>query len=159
MSDIYEIEVESIRGRKGTLAPYRDRVLLIVNVASRDENTPQYAGLQMLQRDLGDRGFTVLAFPCNQIGNREPGNAKEIETFAQEKYAITFPLHAKIEVEGRDAHVLYRYLCAAKKNDLGQKEIADNFEKFLVDRQGKVVARFGGSVTPEQLKKKIEALL
>jgi glutathione peroxidase len=158
-ASIYDIEVESIGGGKRTLETYRGRVLLIVNTASKDLFTPQYAGLETLHRELGGRGLTVLAFPCDQFGRGEPGNAKEIESFVKEKYAVSFPMHAKIDVIERDAHVLYRYLCAAKKSDVGDKDVRDNFEKFLVDRQGKVVGRYDARTTPEKLRPAIEKLL
>jgi glutathione peroxidase len=156
---IYDIEVESLRGKKGTLEPYRGRVLLIVNTASHDTFTPQYEGLQKLHEELSPRGLTVLGFPCDQISRGERGNAAEIESFVKTKYKVTFPMHAKIEVNDRDAHVLYRFLCASKKSDLGDVEIRDNFEKFLVDRQGQVVARYDGRTKPEAIQKAIEKLL
>lgn len=156
---IYDIEVESLRGKKGTLEPYRGRVMLIVNTASKDDFTPQYAGLEKLHRELGPRGLSVLAFPCDQISRGERGNAQEIEQFVKSKYGVTFAMHSKIEVSGRDAHVLYRWLCAAKKSDTGQVDVTDNFEKFLVDREGKVVARYDGRTTPEKIRPAIAKLL
>lgn len=156
---IHDIEVETLDGHKRKLADHRGKVMLIVNVASKCGFTPQYAGLEALHRELGERGLRVLGFPCNQFGKQEPGTADEIKTFCSSKYDVTFPMYAKIEVNGRDAHVLYRFLTAAKKNDLGGKDIEWNFEKFLVDREGKVVSRHDSRTTPEQLRPKIEALL
>ena len=159
MSEIYDIDVETMDGRKRTLGDHRGKVMLIVNVASKCGYTPQYEGLEQLHRDLGERGLAVLGFPCNQFGAQEPGTAKEIRAFCDAKYGVTFPMYAKVEVNGRDAHVLYRYLCAAKKSDLGDKEIRWNFEKFLVDREGRVVARFDSKKTPADLRPAIEKLL
>lgn len=159
MSDIYDIEVETLEGRKRTLKDHQGKVMLIVNVASKCGNTPQYEGLQALYEKLGERGLVVLGFPCNQFGSQEPGTAKEIRAFCDSKYHVTFPMYAKVDVNGRDAHVLYRYLTAAKKSDLGDKDVRWNFEKFLVDRTGKVVARFHDKTKPADLEAKIEKLL
>ncbi len=159
MSEIYDIEVETLEGRKRTLKDHQGKVMLIVNVASKCGNTPQYEGLQALYEKLGERGLVVLGFPCNQFGSQEPGTAKEIRAFCDSKYHVTFPMYAKVDVNGRDAHVLYRYLTAAKKSDLGDKDVRWNFEKFLVDRSGKVVARFHDKTKPADLEAKIEKLL
>ncbi len=158
-ASIYDIEVESIAGRKNTLEAYRGRVMLIVNTASKDRFTPQYEGLEKLHRELGERGLAVLAFPCDQFGRGEPGNNKDIQAFCRDKYGITFALHTKTDVIDRDAHVLYRYLCAAKKSDLGDKDVRENFEKFLVDKKGTVVARYDARKTPEAIRPAIEKLL
>ena len=159
MSEIYDIEVQTLDGKKRTLADHRGEVMLIVNVASKCGYTPQYEGLEALHRELGERGLAVLGFPCNQFGSQEPGTAQEIRAFCDAKYGVSFPMYAKLDVNGRDAHVLYRYLTAAKKNDLGEKDVRWNFEKFLVDRAGRVVKRFESRVTPAELRAEIERLL
>ncbi|MCB9594783.1 MAG: glutathione peroxidase [Sandaracinaceae bacterium] len=159
MSEIYDIDVETLDGRKRTLGDHRGKVMLIVNVASKCGFTPQYEGLEALHRELSEKGLAVLGFPCNQFGKQEPGTAQEIRSFCDTKYGVSFPMYAKLEVNGRDAHVLYRYLTAAKKSDLGDTEVRWNFEKFLVNREGKVVGRYDSRTTPGDLKAKIEALL
>ena len=159
MSEIHEIEVETLGGKKTTLEAHDGRVMLIVNVASKCGFTKQYEGLEALHRELGERGLSVLGFPCNQFGRQEPGTAKEIQDFCASEYGVSFPMYAKIDVNGRDAHVLYRYLTAAKKDDLGKAELSWNFEKFLVDREGRVVSRHGSKASPESLRAAIEELL
>jgi len=159
MSDLYDIDVQTLDGRNASIGDHAGEVMLIVNVASKCGFTPQYEGLEALHRELGEKGLAVLGFPCNQFGSQEPGSPKEIAEFCSTKYDVTFPMYAKVDVNGSDAHVLYRYLTASKKNDLGQKEIQWNFEKFLVDREGNVVARFDSRATPASIRPKIEALL
>ena len=148
---LYDIPVETIDGREQTLAPFRGRTLLIVNVASRCGYTPQYAGLEALWRTYRDRGFAVLGFPCDQFGHQEPGSEAEIMTFCSSRYDVTFPLFAKVEVNGPDAHPLYRHLKAARKGVLGTARIKWNFTKFLVDADGAVVERFAPATTPEEI--------
>ena len=133
-------------------------MLLIVNTASACGFTPQYRGLEALHRAYADRGFAVLGFPCNQFGAQEPGTAEEIGAFCSTKYDVTFPLFAKIDVNGAEAHPLYKFLKGEKTGLLGSA-IKWNFTKFLVDRQGNVVSRHAPTTTPEALKKEIEALL
>jgi glutathione peroxidase len=133
-------------------------VLLIVNTASACGFTPQYKGLEELHRRLSPRGFAVLGFPCNQFGAQEPGDAKAIEAFCETKFDVTFPMFAKIDVNGSQAHPLYNYLKNAKSGLLGSS-IKWNFTKFVVDRTGKVVGRHAPTVRPESLAKEIEALL
>ena len=133
-------------------------MLLIVNTASACGFTPQYRGLEALQREYGGRGFCVLGFPCNQFGRQEPGSAKDIAAFCAREYDVTFPMFAKIDVNGSDAHPLYVHLKREKTGLLGSS-IKWNFTKFLVDRAGKVVGRFAPTDRPEALKKQIEALL
>ncbi len=156
---IYDIPVVCLDGTPTTLAPYRGQVMLIVNVASKCGFTPQYAGLEELYRRYKDRGFVVLGFPCNQFLWQEPGTADEIRSFCTTKYNVTFPLFAKIDVNGSNTHPLYRYLKQAAPGSLGTTSIKWNFTKFLVDRQGNVVGRYGSSTKPESLAKEIEALL
>jgi glutathione peroxidase len=144
MSGIYDFTAQSLAGEDVPLKRYEGQVLLIVNTASACGFTPQYKGLQALHEALSPRGFAVLGFPCNQFGSQEPGDARQIEQFCETRFAVTFPMFAKIDVNGGSAHPLYNYLKS---------------EKFLVDRSGKVVARHAPTATPEGLKKEIEALL
>jgi glutathione peroxidase len=158
MAGIYDFTATSLAGEEVPLRWFEGQVLLIVNTASACGFTPQYRGLEALQKELGPRGFSVLGFPCNQFGSQEPGDAKQIEQFCASNYAISFPLFAKIDVNGGNAHPLYQYLKCEKSGLLGSS-IKWNFTKFLVDRSGKVVARHAPTATPESLKKEIEALL
>jgi glutathione peroxidase len=158
MSGIYDFTAKSLAGEDVPLQRYEGRVLLIVNTASACGFTPQYKGLEALQQELGPRGFSVLGFPCNQFGGQEPGDARQIGQFCASNYAITFPMFAKIEVNGNNVHPLYQYLKNEKSGLLGPS-IKWNFTKFLVDRLGRVVARYAPTVRPEGLKKEIEALL
>jgi glutathione peroxidase len=158
MAGIYDFTASSLAGEDVPLKRYEGQVLLIVNTASACGFTPQYKGLEALQRGFGARGFSVLGFPCNQFGSQEPGNAKQIEQFCATNYAVSFPLFAKIEVNGGGAHPLYQYLKSEKSGLLGSS-IKWNFTKFLLDRSGKVVARHAPTTSPEALTKEIEALL
>lgn len=156
---IYDIEVHTIAGTATSLAAYRNQVLLIVNVASKCGFTPQYAGLEQLYRQYHAKGFAVLGFPCNQFGLQEPGDATEIKSFCTLNYDISFPLFAKIEVNGRQAHPLFEHLKSAQPGVLGTEAIKWNFTKFLVDRQGGVIKRYAPTDTPESITKEIESLL
>jgi len=158
MAGIYDFTAKSLAGEDVPLQRYEGRVLLIVNTASACGFTPQYKGLEALQQELGPRGFSVLGFPCNQFGGQEPGDARQIGQFCASNYAITFPMFAKIEVNGNNVHPLYQYLKNERSGLLGPS-IKWNFTKFLVDRLGRVVARYAPTVKPEGLKKEIEALL
>lgn len=158
-AEIYDFEVMTIDGIQTDLQPYRDKVLLIVNVASKCGFTDQYNGLETLFRTYADQGFAVLGFPCNQFGSQEPGTEAQIATFCRLTYGVTFPMHAKIEVNGPNAHPLYRFLKARQPGDPGDAEISWNFTKFLVDRNGEVVKRYESSVEPESLAADIEKLL
>lgn len=158
MAGIYDFTATSLAGEDVLLKRFEGQVLLIVNTASACGFTPQYRGLEALQKEFGPRGFSVLGFPCNQFGHQEPGGAKEIEQFCAGNYAVTFPMFAKIDVNGGRAHPLYQYLKSEKSGLLGSS-IKWNFTKFLVDRSGRVVARHAPTTTPESLKKEIEALL
>jgi glutathione peroxidase len=159
MQSLYDFEVTTIDGQKERLDAYRGRVLLIVNVASRCGFTPQYAGLEELYRKYRDQGLTILGFPCDQFRHQEPGNENEIKAFCQRKYNLTFPLFAKIDVNGRDAHRLYRYLKSARRGLLGTKTIKWNFTKFLIDREGRVVRRFAPLVRPEKIEADVRRLI
>jgi glutathione peroxidase len=158
MSGIYDFTATSLAGEDVALKRFEGQVLLIVNTASACGFTPQYRGLEALQKEFGPRGFAVLGFPCNQFGSQEPGDARQIEQFCESNYAVTFPMFAKIDVNGGDAHPLYQFLKSEKSGLLGSS-IKWNFTKFLVDRSGRVVARHAPTTTPEGLKKEIEALL
>jgi glutathione peroxidase len=158
MSGVHDFTARSLAGEDVSLKQFEGKVLLIVNTASKCGFTPQYRGLEALHRELSPRGFAVLGFPCNQFGGQEPGDTTEIEEFCAGKYDVSFPMFAKIDVNGSAAHPLYNYLKGEKSGLLGSS-IKWNFTKFLVDRSGKVVARFAPTTTPEGLKKDIEALL
>ena len=159
MTDLYDIPVRTIDGVDTTLAPYRGKPLLIVNVASRCGFTPQYTGLEALYRKYKDQGFVVLGFPCNQFGSQEPGDENEILQFCDAQYSVTFPLFAKIDVNGPSAHPLYRYLKSQRKGLLGRETIAWNFTKFLVGRNGEVLRRYSPRRTPEKIEKDVAALV
>jgi glutathione peroxidase len=158
MPSVYDFTASSLAGEEVPLKRFEGQVLLIVNTASACGFTPQYKGLEELYEALSPRGFSVLGFPCNQFGAQEPGDATQIAQFCQREYAVTFPMFAKIDVNGASAHPLYDYLKREKSGLLGSS-IKWNFTKFLVDRAGKVVARHAPTTRPEGLKKDIEALL
>ncbi len=158
MATVYDFTAKSLAGEDMPLRQFEGQVLLIVNTASACGFMPQYKGLQELHAGLSPRGFAVLGFPCNQFGAQEPGDAKQIATFCETNYAVTFPMFAKIDVNGSGAHPLYEHLKREKSGLLGPA-IKWNFTKFLVDRAGKVVARHAPTARPEGLKKEIEALL
>jgi glutathione peroxidase len=158
-SSIYDFTLATIDGRQTTLDEYRGRILLIVNVASRCGFTPQYAGLEALYRKFKDQGLVVLGFPCNQFGGQEPGTESEIREFCSTQYEVTFPLFAKIDVNGKNADPLYVWLKSQAKGILGTEAIKWNFTKFLVDTEGKVIDRFGPNVTPEELDATIAELV
>jgi glutathione peroxidase len=156
---VYDFEARSIDGQVQKLDAYRGRVLLVVNVASECGFTPQYAGLEALYRQYRERGLTVLGFPCNQFGHQEPGDEAQIKDFCATRFQVSFPLFAKIEVNGEGAHPLYKYLKGERKGVLGTQAIKWNFTKFLVDRQGRVTERFAPATKPEALRDAIEKLL
>jgi glutathione peroxidase len=158
MAGVYDFMATSLAGDEVPLKRFEGQVLLIVNTASACGFTPQYKGLEALHETLAPRGFSVLAFPCNQFGGQEPGDARQIEQFCTTNYAITFPMFAKVDVNGDNAHPLYQYLKKSKPGLLGSS-IKWNFTKFLVDRTGQVVARPAPTARPEGLAKEIEALL
>lgn len=159
---VFDFEAETLDGRAMNLSEFAGKVLLIVNTASQCGFTPQYAGLEKLYRTYKDRGLEVLGFPCNQFGAQEPGSAAEIGAFCDRNYGVTFPMFAKIDVNGGSAHPLYRFLKKERPGllgPLGGGAIKWNFTKFLVDRGGKVVARFASTTKPEGLAKEVEKLL
>ena len=159
VKSIYDFEVTTIDGKQTTLAPYKGKVMLIVNVASKCGFTPQYDGLEALYKKYEARGFVVLGFPCNQFGHQEPGTEAEIQNFCRVNFGVTFPMFAKIDVNGDGADPLYKYLKSAKSGILGSEAIKWNFTKFLVDREGNVVERFAPSTEPAALEGAIEKLL
>jgi glutathione peroxidase len=158
MRSIYDFSAQSLAGQEIPLKQFQGQVLLIVNTASACGFTPQYKGLETLHQELAPRGFAVLGFPCNQFGGQEPGDAAAIAQFCSSNYGITFPMFAKIDVNGDNAHPLFKYLKNAKFGLLGPS-IKWNFTKFLVDRSGKVVARHAPTARPESLTREIEVLL
>jgi glutathione peroxidase len=157
--DVYDFSVTTIDGGEQTLAPFRDQVMLIVNVASQCGFTPQYTGLEALHRKLHERGFSVLGFPCNQFGQQEPAGEDEIRRFCSQNYDVTFPMFAKIEVNGPRSHPLYQYLKRQQPGILGSEAIKWNFTKFLVDRHGQVRKRYGSVDKPDSIEPDVAALL
>ena len=158
-TSITDFTVKLPNGTPLNLADKAGKVLLVVNTASKCGFTPQYDGLEALWRKYGERGFEVLAFPCNQFGGQEPGTAEEIDTFCKVNFGVSFPLMAKIEVNGAKADPLYQWLKNGAPGVLGTKGIKWNFTKFLIGRDGKVVRRYGPTDKPEKLEADIEALL
>lgn len=156
---VYDFSARTNAGVEVSLERYRGKVLLIVNTASQCGFTPQYEGLEALSRQLGPRGLEILAFPCDQFGGQEPGSDAEIAAFCQTRFAISFPLFAKLVVNGKEAHPLFRYLKDQAPGLLGSRTIKWNFTKFLVDRSGHVVRRFAPRDAPHTLQGAIEALL
>ena len=158
-TSIYDIPLTTIEGAPTTLAAFRGSVLLVVNVASKCGFTPQYAGLEELYKKYKDRGLVVLGFPCNQFMWQEPGDGNEIKSFCTLKYDVTFPMFAKVDVNGKDAHPLYKHLKSEAPGFLGTESVKWNFTKFLVDREGKVMRRYATMTKPEKLAADIEKLL
>ena len=159
MASVQDFSATGIDGRDVPLAEYADKVLLVVNVASNCGFTPQYSGLQQLWQDYRDRGLVVLGFPCDQFGHQEPGNEAEIAEFCSLTYDVDFPMFAKVDVNGADAHPLWTWLKAEKGGLLGIGAIKWNFTKFLVGRDGKPLKRYAPTDKPESMRKDIEAAL
>ena len=159
MTTIYDFSARRIDGTETALSTYRDQVLLVVNTASRCGFTPQYEGLETLHKSFAPRGFSVLGFPCNQFGHQEPGDDAAISSFCQLTYDVTFPMFAKVAVNGRAAHPLFVFLKAAKPGAMGLPGIKWNFTKFLADRSGSVAARFSPTTKPETIGSHILKLL
>jgi glutathione peroxidase len=159
MSEIYEFKARALNGIEIDFAEYKGDILLIVNTASKCGFTPQYEGLEALQTRFADRGLKVLGFPCNQFGNQEPGNGETIANFCQKNYGVTFQMFEKIDVNGKEAHPLYKYLTSAAPGLLGSDAIKWNFTKFLIDKKGAVVKRFAPTVKPEDIAPEIEKLI
>ncbi|MCU0673543.1 MAG: glutathione peroxidase [Myxococcota bacterium] len=159
MHTLYDVEVETIEGTKKTLRELEGKVALIVNTASQCGFTPQFAGLESLYGRFKDRGLVVLGFPCNQFGGQDPGSHEEISSFCQKNYGVSFPMHAKVEVNGADAHPLFVQLKKSAPGLLGSERIKWNFTKFLVDTRGRVVKRYAPTTKPEDIARDIEVLL
>ena len=159
MASVYDFTVQDIHGKEKKLDQYKDKVMLIVNVASKCGFTPQYTGLESLYEKMHARGLEVLGFPCNQFGAQEPGTEKQIESFCELNYGVKFPLFAKIDVNGDGAAPLYKYLKKEKPGLLGSEAIKWNFTKFLVDRKGRVIERYAPNVEPQAIAPDIEKLL
>lgn len=159
MDRVYDYSAITLEGNEISLSAFTGQVLLIVNTASACGFTPQYSGLEALHRAHAARGFAVLGFPCNQFGRQEPGSEAEIAEFCAREYSVTFPMFAKIEVNGEGAHPLYRHLKHVRPGLMGLESIKWNFTKFLVDREGRVVTRYAPTTRPEALTAEILSLL
>jgi len=159
MKSFYDFNATTNKAQELSMLTYKGKVVLVVNVASECGFTPQYEGLEKLYRDYKAKGFEILAFPCNQFGGQEPGSDAQIENFCKVNFGVTFPLFAKIEVNGANTHPLYVYLKENAPGVLGTKNIKWNFTKFLIDREGKVIKRYGSSTTPIKIAEDIEKLL
>jgi glutathione peroxidase len=159
MNPIYDIDLQTIDGRAEKLGAFAGNVMLVVNVASRCGFTPQYEGLEALYRRYRERGLVVLGFPCDQFGHQEPGAATEIQSFCKSEYDVTFPLFAKTEVNGERAHLLYRRIKREARGLFGTQAIKWNFTKFLLDKSGAVIRRYGPRTKPTEIAKDIEPLL
>ncbi|WP_343655585.1 glutathione peroxidase [Cupriavidus sp.] len=159
MSNVYQFEARSLAGQPVPLADFQGKVLLIVNTASECGFTPQYAGLQSLQDSYQTRGFDVLGFPCNQFGKQEPGDAEQIGAFCESRFHVTFPMFGKIDVNGADAHPLYKWLTSEKPGLLGTQAIKWNFTKFLLRRDGTIFKRYAPTTKPDEIRGDIETLL
>jgi len=159
MASIYDFKATNIDGEEQSLADFKGKAMLVVNTASKCGFTPQYTGLEKLYKKYQDKGLVVLGFPCDQFGHQEPGDENEIKNFCSLNYDVSFPLFAKINVNGGDAHPLYRYLKKEATGVLGTEAIKWNFTKFLVDKSGKVLRRYAPTDTPESIEKDLAALL
>jgi glutathione peroxidase len=159
MAEIYDFDVNQLNGERQDLAAYKGKVLLVVNVASKCGFTPQYEGLETLYGKYKDQGFEILGFPCNQFGAQEPGDAAEIANFCSTSFDVSFAMHQKIAVNGAGAHPLYKWIKAQKPGLAGTRAIKWNFTKFLVDRDGKVIARFGPQDTPAMIDRHVARLV
>ena len=158
MSTVHDFSVADAQGNQKSLAQYQGKLILVVNTASKCGFTPQYTELQALYESWHEKGLEILAFPCNQFGQQEPGSDAEIQQFCQLNYGLTFPVMAKIEVNGENAHPLYQYLRSQQKGLLSDK-IQWNFTKFLIDQNGTVIKRYEPKVTPQEIGREIEMLL
>ena len=159
MKTFYDFNVQNISGKTISLSDYKNKVILVVNVASKCGYTPQYEGLEKLYKQYHTQGFEILGFPCNQFKNQEPGTAKEIQNFCKVNFGVTFPLFSKIDVNGDKADPLYVYLKKQAPGFMGTESIKWNFTKFLIDKKGNVVKRYGSSTKPKEIASDIEKLL
>ncbi|OUY07203.1 glutathione peroxidase [Acinetobacter populi] len=158
MTSIYQFEAERLEGGEQSLQEYKDKVILIVNTASKCGFTPQFTGLEKLYKKYKDQGFVILGFPCNQFGGQDPGSNEEIGQFCQRNYGVSFPMFAKVDVKGPEAHPIFRYLTSETRGFIN-KNIKWNFTKFLVNKAGKVVGRYAPTTKPESLEEDIEKAL
>lgn len=159
MRQFYDFSAKQIDGREISMSHYKNKVVLVVNVASKCGFTPQYEGLEKLYKKYHSEGFEILGFPCNQFRNQEPGTEKEIQNFCKVNYGVTFPLFAKIDVNGENTHPLYVYLKKQAPGFLGTEAVKWNFTKFLIDKKGNVVKRYGSTTKPAEIAGDIEKLL
>ncbi len=159
MSGIYDLNFNLADGAEQSMQSYKDKVLLIVNTASKCGFTPQFEGLEELNKQYADKGLVVLGFPCNQFGKQDPGTMGEITEFCQLNYGVSFTMAEKIDVNGNNAHPLYQFLKSSAKGVLGSEGIKWNFTKFLINRDGEVVKRFAPTVKPQEISDAIEALI
>jgi glutathione peroxidase len=159
MNEIYTVDVKKIDGNKAQMSEYKGKVLLIVNTASKCGFTPQFKGLEKLYEEKRDKGLEILGFPCNQFLNQDPGNDDQISEFCSLNYGVSFPMFAKVEVNGENTHPLYKLLKSEAKGVLGTENVKWNFTKFLVSRDGKVVKRYAPNTEPEKISGDIEKLL
>ncbi|MBS0437981.1 MAG: glutathione peroxidase [Proteobacteria bacterium] len=159
MTSVYDFSARTIDGDEQKLSAYKGKTLLVVNVASKCGFTPQYTGLEALYERFKDKGVVVLGFPCDQFGHQEPGDEAEIKNFCALTYDVKFPMFAKVEVNGANAHPLYKYLKSQAKGLLGSESIKWNFTKFLVDADGKVVTRYAPTDTPEKIEKDLARMV
>lgn len=159
MTNIYQFEADLLEGETKAMADYKGKVMLIVNTASKCGFTPQFAGLEKIYEKYKDQGLEVLGFPCNQFGGQDPGSNKEIGAFCQRNYGVNFPMFAKVDVKGPEAHAIFRFLTREAKGILGSQNIKWNFTKFLVGRNGEVLGRYAPTTKPESLEEDIEKAL
>ena len=159
MTTAYDFSAKTIDGSEQSLSEFKGKPMLVVNVASKCGFTPQYTGLEALYRKFKDRGVVVLGFPCDQFGHQEPGDEDEIKNFCSLTYDVTFPMYAKVDVNGANAHPLYRWMKGEKSGFLGTEGIKWNFTKFLIDGKGEVIKRYAPTDTPEKIEKDIAALV
>ncbi len=157
-TSFYDFKMKDIKGKEVKLKKYENNVVLVVNTASKCGLTPQYEGLEELNKSLGNKGFVVLGFPCNQFMGQEPGSSEEILSFCTNKYNVTFPMFEKIEVNGKDTHPLYVFLKEQQALE-GKNDIRWNFEKFLIDKKGKIVKRYSPKTKPADIRADIEKLI
>jgi glutathione peroxidase len=156
--NFYDFEADSLTGEKRSMAEFKDKVVIVVNTASKCGLTPQYEGLEELNKKYKDEGLVILGFPCNQFGMQEPGNAQNIQEFCELNYGVSFPMFSKIEVNGQNAHPLYKYL-KSKKGGWFNSAIKWNFTKFVIDKTGKPVERFAPTTKPQDMEPLIKKLL
>lgn len=156
---VYDFSATNIRGEEKPLSQYQGQVMLIVNTASRCGFTPQLDGLEVLHKKYSDKGLAIIGFPCNQFLYQDPGSNSDIATFCQRNYGVSFPMYAKIDVNGRGTHPLYKFLKSSARGMWGTQRIKWNFTKFLIDKNGKVIRRYAPKVTPAAIEKDIASLL